>query len=373
MTIVVRGDNQIARIYKLDYTQSASTGRSLLKYVQEYGNDAGVDPGGIVIPGQTLPLSPVSLDWNEQKAHSFLTGQEFLMGFSNSCFCGNECMDFPHLAFGDFNGDSRADIILPATEDGKIIKFSNGDGTFTDGPDIPETSPGQWANCNYGDFNGDGKTDIVHLVCNFPQFQMNFRIKFSNGDGTFTDSALIPFNDDNNNQYSNNISYRDFDGDGKIDIIYHTTTENGKRIRFSNGDGKTDIIYLRDSYGTMRIKFSNGDGTFTDSDFFYIEDIYSWGPLNLHLILKYGDFNGDQRTDVLYKTTSGGFRIKFSNGDGTFTDGEIFYLDMFNGWFTQLADFNGDAKIFNFRTQLKDSITLYSNNKRRYFAKQLAT
>ena len=80
-----------------------------------------------------------------------------------------------------------------------------------------------------------------------------------------------------------------------------------------NGDGRTDIIYYATpSDGSWKVKFSNGDGTFTDGPRFNVPDRYSSDPG----YWDYGDFNGDGRTDINYYTTTGNRKVKFADSGG---------------------------------------------------------
>jgi RHS repeat-associated protein len=363
-TIEVRANDNPIRAYKLEYVTSASTARSVLKKIQEYGKDVVLDANGAIVAGSPLPAN--EFGWDEQKIHSFS---------SQTPFTTTDAVgwDAVYWAYGDFNGDGKTDILYHTTTPyAKRIKFSNGDGTFTDGPlfyirDAVAWDAVYWA---YGDFNGDGKTDILyHTKTPYAK-----RIKFSNGDGTFTDGPLF---------YITNAAgwdafywaYGDFNGDGRTDILYHTKTPYAKCVKFSNGDGtftdgplfyitnaagwdtlyywaygdfngdgRTDILYHTTTPYAKCIKFSNGDGTFTDGPLFYITNAAAWDAL----YWAYGDFNGDGKTDILYHTKTPYAKcIKFSNGDGTFTDGPLFYITNAAAWdalYWAYGDFNGDGR-----------------------------
>ena len=67
------------------------------------------------------------------------------------------------VASGDFNGDGMQDLICSKVAPGQIAQFwGNGDGTFTQGVDVPAGgSPGGMA---AGDFNNDGVQDALVYV-----------------------------------------------------------------------------------------------------------------------------------------------------------------------------------------------------------------
>ncbi len=357
-TIEVSGASGVVRAFRLAYAQSAGTTRSVLSTIEQFGSDAVIDAQGAITGGTQLP--PISMGWDERRTHSFNATGGFrpgdVSGGSYSCW-----------TYGDFNGDKRTDIIYYTTSGVWRIKFSMGDGTFTDtaGFRPADVSSGDLPYWAYGDFNGDGKTDIIYYTTSGV-----WRIWFSNGDGTFTASG--GFRPGDAASFDSMLwSYRDFNGDGKTDIIYYTTSGTW-RIWFSNGDGtftasgdfrpgdalsfnpnfwayqdlngdgKTDIIYYTTS-GTWRIWFSNGDGTFTASGDFRPSDVYS----NYAPYWAYGDFNGDGKADIIYYTTSGTWRIKFSTGDGTFVDTAAFRpgdAASFDSTLWRYQDLNGDGR-----------------------------
>ncbi len=266
--------------------------------------------------------------------------------------------DPTHLRFGDYNGDGKLDLSCHNDAGQHLVAFSNGDGTFLSSPSWTDA----WCDPTHlrsGDYNGDGKLD---LSCHNDAGQ--HVIAFSNGDGTFTSTSwTAPWCD------PTHLKFGDYNGDGKLDLSCHD--DYGHHIiNFSNGDGTfsspgwwnlnapwCDPTHLKfgdyngdhkldlschDDDGHHIIAFSNGDGTFTSP---------GWWNLNAPWCdpthLKFGDYNGDGKTDLSCHHPDGYHIIAFSNGDGTFTS---------PGWWNwgapwcdpshlKFGDYNGDGKL----------------------------
>jgi hypothetical protein len=103
------------------------------------------------------------------------------------------------ITAADFNGDGKMDLAVANSYDdvsqpGSItILLGKGDGTFTPAAASPATGyiPGSVA---FGDFNGDGKVDLVapgSVVLGSSTAPGNATVLLGNGDGTFT-SAVTP-------------------------------------------------------------------------------------------------------------------------------------------------------------------------------------
>ena len=242
----------------------------------------------------------------------------------------------------DFNGDGKADILM-----------GNSNGTFADwtmnGSQIAssqlltaqgatETLSSAWSVAGLGDFNGDGETDILLHNSNgtFADWTMNGSKIESSQLLTSQGTTVAP------SSAWSVAGIGDFDGDGKADVLLRNTngtfadwSMNGSQIESSqlvssqgatvtlgsawsvagigdfNGDGLADVL-LRNSNGTLADWTMNGSkiassqlltsqGTTVTLD-------PSWS------IAALGDFNGDGKTDILLKNTSGAFVEWTMNG-----------------------------------------------------------
>ena len=103
-----------------------------------------------------------------------------------------------------------------------------------------------------------------------------------------------------------------------------------------NGDGITDLVASRTatttSPGGLHVVPGRGDGTFGT-------------PIVTNVTgraIEVGDFNGDQRVDVVLAAATNGVSILPGNGDGTF--GAARQVDSDFGAFAITGDFNGDTR-----------------------------
>lgn len=261
---------------------------------------------------------------------------------------------------GDFNGDGKTDVAYLCCGGSTSIWLSNGDGTFTQKSFQPwdgyNTQSGTWKS---GDFDGDSKTDLIHLCCSgYAQTWL------SKGDGTFRiflTQAWAGYE-----MRSGTWLPGDFDGDGRTDLAHmvggywNVWTSNGDgsfRLRAFfpwqgyetrsgfwrsadvTGDGKDDLVHLCcQDYANSWI--SDGHGGFMAR--------LAAAPAGDSMVAgrwATGDFNGDQRKDFLQTGTDEYARSWLSNGDGTYS------VVPFRPWpgygmggSWQVGDFNKDGK-----------------------------
>jgi hypothetical protein len=196
----------------------------------------------------------------------------------------------------DYNGDGKPDILS-----GSVMNLGNGDGTFTKGTPVTGTP------LAVADFNGDGKPDVLE------QGQGTLEVLLGNGDGTFQTTPIIT-NIEASLQW---VIAGDLRGDGKSDVL-----------GFSNNNL---IVYL-----------GNGDGTFAAGVSYPV--VIAFGPV----VITLGDFNGDQKLDVVMSVPGGnvpGQEVVFlGNGDGTFQAGKISTGAAYPAS-AVVGDFNGDGKL----------------------------
>lgn len=262
----------------------------------------------------------------------------------------------------DFNGDGRSDVLwhsstgrvtdwLGRANGGFIGNFANVDGQA--GTD--------WHIVGTGDFNGDTRDDILwrnddgSVTDWLGQSNGGFVSNFANAFGQVDNSWQV-------------AGSGDFNGDGRDDVLWHSNTgrvtnwlgqTNGGFIgNFGNADGQagTDwhIVGVGDFNGDGRddILWRNDDGSVTDwlaqpNGGFASNFANAFGQVdNTWQIVGVGDFNGDGRDDVLWYSntgrvtnwlgqSNGGFIGNFVNADGQVgTDWQV----------VAVGDYNGDGR-----------------------------
>ena len=316
-TIEVRAKNELVGAYKLTYASGGTPSHSRLTGVQHVGRDATVSATGTVTGGTTLP--PVTLTYvkNTQEIvktevieeyRGFFTAKAKETPVSSGVYGGWL------RGLADVTGDGRADLLLRyASPSGGGIRVrtlrSDGDGTFTasalETPVASGTYGGSWWQSGLGDVTGNGRMDLVYTYAG-SSGGITMRTLLSDGDGTFTAKA----------EETPVVSLTDYDGylRGLADVT---------------GDGRADFL-MRISWvnpkspsggGIMvRTLVSDGDGTFTKS----ASELPAWGPYGgSGWQSRLGDVTGNGRMDLVYASagSSGGITMRtlLSDGDGTFT------------------------------------------------------
>ena len=207
------------------------------------------------LPSGTGFATTVAGDFNDDGIPDLIVGPLVFLGNGDGTF-HQEAIPLPNPMAGaftmaiktaDFNGDGHLDLVRAGLQ-GFDLLMGNGDGTFSEGSQLPSiSSPGNYDSAVVGDFNGDKKLDIV--LCDSGVY-MNGGNIFSrpgslvfyagNGDGTFRAPVLTE-----TWNYAGALAAADFTGTGKLGILI--------------------ISSVTTSSGNLGIVPGNGDGTFQNS------------------------------------------------------------------------------------------------------------
>ncbi|MGA7614364.1 MAG: FG-GAP-like repeat-containing protein [Thermoanaerobaculia bacterium] len=238
---------------------------------------------------------------------------------------------------GDFNGDTKPDLIWRNYSTGAVnVWFLNGT-TYTSGANLFNVADSNWRIDGVGDFNGDGKSDLIWR--NYSTGAVN--VWFLNGT-TYVSGANL-FNVADPNWKIEAVG--DFNGDGKDDLIWRNYTTGAVNAWFLNGttytsganlfsvadpnwkiegaadfnnDGKTDLIWRNYATGAVNVWFLNGTTYVSGANLFNVADP-NWK------IQAIGDYNNDGHPDLIWRNyATGAVNVWFLNGT-TYLSGTNLY------------------------------------------------
>ena len=244
---------------------------------------------------------------------------------------------FNLISLGDFNGDSKTDIVVTTLFDPHQIYFFMGTGSGTFGS--PTTIPLSLValSMTVGDFNSDGKSDVVFLFPNIGN--INAGIIFGTA-GTFSQTLLFDAGD-----FPSWVVAGDFDNDNKLDLAI---TDSGGAVGFIsilpgngiggfgpsrsfdskvgaltvgdfNGDGRLDLVGFNDARNTVGIWFNSSSGNFFPSP-----EFFAGGNIRF---LQVADFNNDSKSDLaVANVESYDVSILINDGTQRFLASESIYV-----------------------------------------------
>jgi hypothetical protein len=287
---------------------------------------ASAASGGVqlILGTSVTPIIPaVHNDFNGDHRSDILwqnndgTVREWL-GQSNGGFAGNvDNVNFAAAAgsrmigTGDFNGDGYADALWQ-TVDGRVTDLlGRAGGGFIDNYAKVSILTGlDWQAVGTGDFNGDGCTDIL----------------WQNDDGTVRDWL-----GQTNGGFAGNIVNLNMN----TGPAWHVVGTGD-----FNGDNRDDILWQNDD-GTIRDWLGQTNGGFAGN----IANLNINPGASWHVVGT-GDFNGDGRSDILWRNDGGTVTEWVGQANGGFADnGANFSANLSAAWHAAaIGDFNGDGR-----------------------------
>jgi hypothetical protein len=242
----------------------------------------------------------------------------------------------------DFNGDRSTDLVWRMDGEPGLngVWFMNGvtvlPGPF---PNLPALADVRWTLAGTNDFNGDGRADILWRHATEGQNVVWFMNGTDLVGGTFTTPAALT------DVRWKVVGTGDFDIDGRPDILWRHTESGQNVLWYMNGtalvsgtfteppaladvrwdmagvgdfnrDGRADILWHHRVSGQLVLWYMNGNrlvsGTFT-TPAALADTAWQVGAV--------GDYNGDDRPDVVWRHQgSGQVVVWFMNG-ATLTGG----------------------------------------------------
>ncbi len=247
-------------------------------------------------------------------------------------------------AISDFNNDGRADVLW-RNSDGVLglwsmngaVVASTSYVTLNGGIVAPDAS---WSVAGTGDFNGDGNSDILwrNTAGSTALWEMS-------GSSIVGSSGLVANGTALNPDPSWSVAgVGDFNGDGHADILWHNSstgmlsvwTMNGATITSGsavtaggsivapdaswsiagvgdfNGDGDADLLWRNNITGSVAEWLMKGSaiigGDLVSSGGVPLAPALSWH------IVDVADFNGDGKTDIIWRNDSGATAEWLMNG-----------------------------------------------------------
>jgi hypothetical protein len=248
---------------------------------------------------------------------------------------------------------------------------SSGLVTLNGNPVAPGSS---WKVANVGDFNGDSKNDILWRNTNG-----TLAVWTMNGTA-ITSSGLVTVNGNTVNMGGSSWNVAgsgDFNGDGKSEILWRNAasntvaewTLNGSAIASSglvtlngnpvapgsswsiigtgdfNGDGKADILW-RNTNGTVAVSDMNGDAIASSGLVTINGNTVNFGTGSPWSVAGIGDFNGDSKSDILWHNAATGAVVDWTmNGSNILSSQSVTYqgnaVSLDNSWsVAAVGDFN---------------------------------
>ncbi len=263
------------------------------------------------------------------------------------------------IAFGDFNGDNRPDMVITNSGANHIeILFGFGNGTFTNQTAYTTGTNSGPHFVTVCDINNDTRQDIIVINTD----SNNVGVFLGIGNGTFipetmhsTGFASQPYS----------VAVGDFNKDQKIDLAVTNFGTNTVAIfiryntgRFSvqkklptsslpisvavgdfNNDNRTDIVVVSWGGDSVGVRLGHGDGTFAD------EIQYALPFLSSPNSIAVGDFNNDDQLDVVIANQQGdSVTVLLGSGFGTFPMNATYNLEMYTGPIAvAVGDLNDDT------------------------------
>jgi enediyne biosynthesis protein E4 len=167
-----------------------------------------------------------------------------------------------------------------------ILYRNNGDGTFTDVSQQSHISKyvGKGMGVAFADYDDDGFTDIFVSNDTFPNFLLH-----NNGDGTFTDVALlagVAYNENGKTVAGMGTDFRDIDNDGRPDIFQAGMFGDTFPLYRNLGDGQFEDVTDRTGLAAITVHFTAWGAGIFDFDNDGKKDIFAAGSAILDNSMK---------------------------------------------------------------------------------------
>jgi len=211
----------------------------------------------------------------------------------------------------DLDGDGWNDLVVVSQLNDKVLTYRNDHGHFTNTAEaFAGRSPREM---DIGDFNSDGRPDLA--VLNRFSFDVSILLTSTNL------SSPVGFLTLNNT----------YPVDGQV---------NGLQVRDYNGDGRDDVVQLHLASSEISVRLANTNGTLGAPTFY---PVTSGKPAAQSVV----DVNNDGIADMVSVDLTGSVSVRLGLGNGTFGPEQVYYLpeNLRGGLYAVVAaDFDNDGK-----------------------------
>ena len=314
---------------------------------------------------RSIAVSDFNIDGNNDLAivGQFSSQAFILFGNGSGAFSApttsNIGSEASSIVTQDLNNDGKPDLAIALIVNVAVL-INNGDGTFG-APTILSDVGGNPATVVTADFNNDGDYDLA------VGHNTGISVRFGNGDGTFDNPVNLSIG-----LGPTFLAAEDLDGDGSADFAVSSYSgsalafllndgSGGFKVapRFSNNadarsvvardfnnDGKIDLAVTNPNGNSVSIHLGDGLGRFGAARVFSVGEPPSSNVSNNPRSLAAGDFNGDNKLDLVTANfTGGGVSILLGDGTGTFSAQKIVVAGGGAPQYVVTGDFNLDSKV----------------------------
>jgi hypothetical protein len=327
----------------------ANSGTENIGVLFGYGNGSFASQTTFPLELNSIPQSLVVGDFNNDKkldivvADSGTESVVTLLRYDPGAL-GNQTM-YPtgtdslpiSVAVDDLNNDGWLDFVVANGDSDNVgIFLGLGNGTFSSQTTYSTGSNSYPRSIAVADLNKDSHLDIV--VCNV--WYSTIGIFLGSGNGTFSGQTTYPTGI---NSEPGAIAIGDFNNDSQLDIVIanynissigiflgydngtfssvmiYSTGSNSRPCSVAvgdfNNDNRLDIVVANVEIANLGIFIGYGDGTFA------VMITYSTGSGSAPVSVVVGDFNNDSRLDVaVANSATDNIDVLFGNGNGTFSN-----------------------------------------------------
>lgn len=326
-------------------------------------------------------VDDVRISVQESAAPGFTELQTNITSMKNGTVC-----------WGDFNNDTRLDLLLTGTKNGdyyaKIYQNQPDDEFYDINANLAPLAGG---NSCWADFNNDGYLDILHA--GFDGTQDILKIYFNERNGTFSDARanLTP------REYIF-ANYADFDNDGDLDLVVTGSTGYQPLTDFykNNGEGEFERVDTElesnvyngtiitgdyDNDGDIDLVLTGRSGSRAQTLLYRNDGAFSFTEINPHFedLEKasgaFGDYDNDGDLDLLLTgrdVAENGYTIVYRNNGGDNFSRIQDYFHQSRDGSAAWGDYDNDGVLdillsgFNDR---HDYIQIYHNEGSDYFTR----